>query len=423
MWSLLFKKRDAFTVFLGTQAGMAVFFALIFTVNLVYQVEIVHLNPLQLVLLGTMLELTIFVFEVPTGIVADVYSRRLSILIGYVLIGCGFVVEGVVPHFEALLLGQFLWGLGYTFTSGATQAWIADEVGDERAGRAFVRGAQAGTLGALIGIPLSITLASLRLQVPIIAAGVCFWVMALVLVAIMPERGFTPTPAEERDSWRVMARTFRQGLHVVRGREVLLVFVAVSVFYGLYSEALDRLWTAHLLRNFTLPGLGGLKPVTWFGIIGVVVMLLSLVATEIMQRRINTTNQRQIVRTLFGFTAVMVISIFVFAAAGRFGVAVIAYVLFSLARGTSGPFFTAWINPHIESNVRATVFSMMSQVDAISQVAGGPVLGMIGRQVSIRAALTAAGVVLSPVLVLYARVLRRSPAPVAPLEAAPEGAA
>jgi MFS transporter, DHA3 family, tetracycline resistance protein len=414
----LFKKRDAYAVFLGMQGAVSLFFALIFTVNLVYQVDVVHLNPLQMVLVGTMLEGTIFLFEIPTGIVADVYSRRLSIIIGYLLIGLGFVVEGSIAHFEAVLLGQILWGLGYTFTSGATQAWIADEVGDDRAGQAFLRGSQVGSLGGLIGIPLSAALANLHIRLPIVLGGGLFLVLGIALALTMTENGFAPTPASERESWRTMVRTFRDGLRLVRGRSVLMAFVGLSIFYGLYSEALDRLWAAHLLKNFTLPTMGGLKSVTWFGIIGMAGMLLSMLSTEIVRRRIDTTHPRPLVRVLFALSGGMVIAIFAFGLAGRFGIALAAYLTFGMLRNTSGPLFTAWISPHIESNVRATVFSMTSQVDAISQVAGGPVLGFIGKQFSIRAAILTAGVVLSPVLWLYARLLRREPDVIVPAPAA-----
>jgi DHA3 family tetracycline resistance protein-like MFS transporter len=71
---------------------------------MVYQATVVGLSPLQLVLVGTALEATVFVFEVPTGVVADVRSRRLSIVIGYVLVGAGFVLEGAIPAFATVLV-------------------------------------------------------------------------------------------------------------------------------------------------------------------------------------------------------------------------------------------------------------------------------------------------------------------------------
>ncbi|HEY4722459.1 MAG TPA: MFS transporter, partial [Anaerolineae bacterium] len=122
-------KRDAYPLYLTMELTSSLFSTMVFTVSMIYQVTIVGLNPLQLVLVGTVLEASAFLFEIPTGVVADVYSRRLSIIIGWFLIGAGFVLEGLVPRFEAILLAQVLWGLGYTFTSGATEAWIADEVG------------------------------------------------------------------------------------------------------------------------------------------------------------------------------------------------------------------------------------------------------------------------------------------------------
>ena len=65
------KNRDAYLVYLIIEGLFSLFFYIIFTVNLVYQVEVARLNPLQLVLVGTMLEATAFVFQVPTGVFAS----------------------------------------------------------------------------------------------------------------------------------------------------------------------------------------------------------------------------------------------------------------------------------------------------------------------------------------------------------------
>ena len=88
------KKLDAYRIYLILSGADGMISSIIFTVNMIYQVTVVGLNPLQLVLVGTTLEATAFLFEIPTGVVADVYSRRLSVIIGYVLIGIGFLVEG-----------------------------------------------------------------------------------------------------------------------------------------------------------------------------------------------------------------------------------------------------------------------------------------------------------------------------------------
>jgi DHA3 family tetracycline resistance protein-like MFS transporter len=89
-----------------------------------------------------------------------------------------------------------------------------------------------------------------------------------------------------------------------------------------------------------------------------------------------------------------------------------------MARNVIGPLYTAWVNQRLDSSVRATVISMSSQVDAIGQVAGGPVVGLIGSWLSVQAALVASALTLSPVLLLYPRALRQNNEPPARVEPA-----
>jgi DHA3 family tetracycline resistance protein-like MFS transporter len=407
MLTPVFKTKPAYPVYLLLTGMSALAFTLVFTVNMIYQVEVVELNPLQLVLVGTLLEGTVFLFEIPTGVVADVYSRRLSILIGVFLIGIAFVIEGAIPAFAGVLASQILWGLGSTFTSGATQAWIADEVGDERAGDAFMRGSQIGMIAGLAGIPISTGLGYVHIQIPIVTGGVCFLLLGVVLSLIMPEDGFVATPPGERESWRTMVHTFRDGARLVRGRTILLIFMGITLFYGLSSEGFDRLWTAHVLEDIAFPTLVDVKPVLWFGIISAVGRLLSLGVTEIVRRRLKTHQHHGMARILLVAHALMIVMIWVFGLGTSFGVVVIALLAVRVLRSVSGPVFTTWINPHIDSKVRATVFSMAGQVDAIGQIAGGPGVGYIGNAWSIRAALVAGGILLSPVLLLFGYAVRR----------------
>ncbi|MCA9895416.1 MAG: MFS transporter, partial [Anaerolineae bacterium] len=132
------KHNDAFRVYMIFSFLWRFSLTLAFTVNMVYLVTVMHLDPLQMVLVGTALELSAFLFEVPTGVVADVYSRRLSVIVGMALMGLSFFVF-VVPSFLVILLSQVILGIGWTFISGAISAWLVDEIGEETAGQAFIR--------------------------------------------------------------------------------------------------------------------------------------------------------------------------------------------------------------------------------------------------------------------------------------------
>ena len=52
-----------------------------FTLNLVYQIRTVGLGPFELVMVGTVLEVTCLLAQVPTGVIADLYSRRASVMV------------------------------------------------------------------------------------------------------------------------------------------------------------------------------------------------------------------------------------------------------------------------------------------------------------------------------------------------------
>jgi DHA3 family tetracycline resistance protein-like MFS transporter len=125
--------------------------SLMFTFLTVYFVTRVGMDPLQLVLVGTVVEGTILVFEVPTGVLADLYSRRLSIVVGQTLFGLAYIVQGLVPLFLPIILAEAVRGIGETFLSGAKQAWVADEVGAERVTAIFLRGVQVRRSAWLVG--------------------------------------------------------------------------------------------------------------------------------------------------------------------------------------------------------------------------------------------------------------------------------
>jgi len=400
-------KMDAYRLYLLMSGASSMFFMLVFSVNMIYQVQTVGLSPLQLVLVGTTLETTAFLFEVPTGVVADVYSRRLSLIIGFALIGAGFMLEGLIPTFAAMLGAQVLWGIGYTFTSGAQQAWITDEIGEDKVGKAFLRGSQVAQLVGIVATMIAIVLGSLLLNLPIVLGGVLFVALAVFLALYMAENGFQPTPKAARSTWRQMGDTLRGGLKLVRGRPVLLAIMGIGLFVGLYSEGFDRLGTAHLLESFTLPDFGGLQPVVYLGIMGMIGGLLATGATQIVMKRFNTTDNNAMARAQFIISGLLVGCLFGFALAGNFFLAVLFNWGVGIMRTLYGPIESTWINQHLDSNVRATVISMRGQVDAFGQIAGGPPVGFIGDRLGIRAALVAAGLILSPVLPLYLRVLCR----------------
>lgn len=409
--SLHDKRLGAYPAYLLLEGAASLFLSLTYAVNLVYQVQVAHLNPLQLVLIGTALEGTCLLLQLPTGIFADVVSRRRSILLGILFLGLGGLLQGVFALFATILLSSVVAGIGYCFLGGAEEAWIAGEVGEERVAHVFLRGAQVGQACSLAGLLLGTGLALLRLDLPLLAGGALMIALAAVLALVMPERHFSQAHGGERASWQVLTSTLRQSTGLVRRSPLLLTIVVVALFGGMSSEGFDRLNVAHFLEDFTVPPLGPLASVAWFGGMKIVATLLGLLAIEVARRRIAHEIPTALARGLLALNALLVISMVAFGLAGEFALALITYLGVSVLRNTINPLYTAWLTRSAPAEVRATVVSMSGQMDALGQVVAGPVVGAVGLLRSLRAALVLTGVLLSPAVLLYARALRQKSLP------------
>ncbi len=164
----------------------------------VYLVRELDLSPLELILMGTAMEAAVFLFEVPTGVVADTYSRKLSLIVGYVGMGVAWMLVGVVSAPWAIIAIWGFWGLAYTFTSGAYQAWITDEVGVENVGRIFLRGERVRYAGAVVGLIGQVAIGVVSLRAGVIAGGAVTAACGLLCIFFMPETGFRRRPRAER---------------------------------------------------------------------------------------------------------------------------------------------------------------------------------------------------------------------------------
>jgi DHA3 family tetracycline resistance protein-like MFS transporter len=400
-----------YTVYLLIAAGSAFFVAILDPIVAVYYVQVVGLSPIELVLLGTIVEGTSFLFQVPTGVVADVYSRRWAVILGYLLTGLCFVIQGLVPILLVIAAAELMRGLGRTFVNGALEAWIADELGERRVAPAFIRASQVKQVAGLVGTGIGAGIATIGLGLPLVVGGVGLLAMVVFLVFAMPEtaRSRVADGGGERGSWHVMRATARAGARTVRGRPLLLTFLGLWFALAVCTEGLDRLWEAHLLANFTFPTFGGLEPVVWFGAINVAFMLGSLVVAEVVRRRLNTASHVAIARTLFAFSLVRIVGVVLFGLVGSFEIAVAAYITAEVFRQVSGPIFTGWVNRSLDPATRATVLSMGGQVDAFGQLGGGPLVGLVGQLFSLRWAMVAAAATLVPALPLIVRAARQAP--------------
>jgi DHA3 family tetracycline resistance protein-like MFS transporter len=390
-------------VWMAYQAATWFAFQTSATATAVFLITRLHLNALELTFVGTVLEVTVTLCEIPTGVVADTVSRKVSVVIGVALLGFGFLLYAV-PSYPVILFAQVVWGIGYTFTSGADVAWITDEVGEEAARPLYVRGAQARQGAIFAGIIVGAALGTIALWLAIVVGALVQLGNAIWLWFLMPETAFVRAdPALRTSAATTMKRTVTDAVGTVRTHPTLLITLGVMALMGLASEGFDRLWHLHILNDIGVPHIGNFAPVVWTAALEAGGLLCAIALTELVRRRADLESDRGVERTAEAVVLGMIIAVVVFGLSRSFWLATIALWAAAAVWEVSEPVVAAWVNRGLDPRTRATVNSLASQAEAVGQVGGGPTFGSIAVLTSTPTALVCAGLVQLPSVVLLAR--------------------
>lgn len=354
----------------------------LFFIRVVVDVE---LSPLQLVLLGTAKEITILLVEIPTGLVADIRSRRLSVILGFTICGTAIMVVGVAETFVLLVLTQVLWAFGSTFRSGAETAWITDELRSvDRVdailplrGRVEAAGSIVGVLGAaLIGSVAGLSTA-------LVGVGALLLAWGLILIARMPETGFERHAAPARTRF---GQLLTEGLEASR-RPGLRILLTVTVLTGFASEAVDRLDVARL-DEVGLP-----ETIDVPLLIGAAVILQSVGAIAILFVLGKRLAGPHLVQAMVALNIVTGLGVAVLARVDLLAVALGGVIAQGMARNVARTVTVAWTNHFTDRSNRATVHSFVGQSMSLGEISGGVTLGLIAQKAGLGAALSASAAI------------------------------
>jgi len=391
--------RSVYLLF-GAWGGFA--WSLINAAWFLYYVNVAHLDPLQLVLVGTALEASYFVWEIPTGVLADTFSRRRSVIAGTGITYAAWIGQGLVPLFFAIAGFEILRGVGEAFIHGAIEAWVAGECGDDGLDALFLRETQFNQVAGLVGLPVGVLLATIDLRLAIILGGGLGLALAILLIFVMPERHH-PRRDEVR-TWRATVGTARRGMMAIRTSALLVALLGAEFFWGAASEGWDRLSDAHLLLDLHFPPFG-LTPVFAFGVLSLVCTILIIITAQFVRRLVRRVDEHVVSRLLVGLQLVRIACQAAFVFAPWSGLALLPYLINSMFRASFYPLFNAWLIRRTDEGVRATVLSTTSVSSALGQVGGGPISGAIGNVYGIPLGLLSSVAMLVPGTLFFARAV------------------
>jgi len=359
-------------------------------VTSLYFVVDAGLSPLQLIFLGTAQGIVVITFEIPTGVIADNYSRKWSLVISHVLMGTGMVATGLVNSFPALVLTQMLWGLSWTFSSGADVAWITDELDEPtEIGKILGIAARWEQLGSGVGIISFGALAWLTsLDTSIVIAGSFMLLLGCFVAITFVEKKFVRTTSREQSNfWTTLA----SGVNFARNDRTIILILSVTFLVNGADEVFLRLYAKGLV-DIGLPTT--VEPVVWLTALGLVTLAVGAITLRLIENRLR--GQRSLwvlylLGSLLGLIGILLFALAPNSLIGMSGVIVVHGIAWSVVRLVS----VILINERADSRVRATLQSFLSQAENFGEVLIGLSLGFLAEIAGIPAAMIGAAIVVA----------------------------
>jgi MFS family permease len=344
------------------------------------------------------------IFEIPTGVVADTSGRRRSFLLSAVtLLVSTLAYVGIAAVGGGLALfvaASLLLGLGFSFYSGAVEAWLVDALKatgyQGHLDRVFARGEMVSGAAMLVGSVGGGLLGSLDLAWPFVVRALLLGGVFLVGLGWMHDVGFTPRTTTLAAMPAEMARVLHASVEFGwRSRPVRLLML-VSLFQGAYQMWGFYAWPPYFL------GLLGRDAVWVSGVVAALIALSTIAGNTLVELFTRVCGRRT---TLLGWAAaVMVAATVGVGLAGSFWAAVALLLVATVAEGVAMPVQQAYLHQVVASEQRATVVSSVSLVSSAGGIVGQLGLGYIARAQSVAAGYVTGGLTmllaLPPLLLL-----------------------
>jgi MFS family permease len=335
-------------------------------------------------------------FEVPTGVVADTWGRRASYLLGSVTLAVSTALYWLAwqmqAPFWAWALTSALLGLGFTFFSGATEAWLVDALkftgfkGNLES--VFAKGQIVGGAAMLSGSVLGGLIAQwTNLGVPYLLRGLTLVVTFGVAFLYMRDWGFVPKPGKH--PVREMGQVVQASVHYGLGnRSVRWMMLAAPFTFGvgIYAFYAMQPYLLELYGNEQAYSIAGLAAAIIAG---------AQIAGGLLAPRIRRLVGRRTTALITGLL-VEVVLLALLGLTTAFWVAVGLLVLWGLAGAATLPIRMAYMNGLIPSEQRATVLSFDNLLGSSGGVVIQPALGKVADAASYATSyLVGAGVTLA----------------------------
>lgn len=333
----------------------------------------------QMFLMETIFSICLFLFEVPTGVIADKFGRKFSIFFGSIIFGASFIIIGITHSTYVFILAQIIGSLGMSMISGADLALVYENSKlrgktDEQATVVASRYNALDTAGSLIAMPLGSVFVSLfqKEGVPyskyLQALGTTFWATGVALIISSFVILFVKEPpvsssVKEESALKHAVDGFTA---IFKNRTLFTFSLNYAIISGL-TFLMFWFYQSLLLENNFPVGVNGFIS-AGFNLGG----MLLLLTTGFFMKTIGVS------KTLFLSSIIPgVLYVLVFVFPNSKAVILIAIFGITMLRFFRAPILTTLINTQIANEDRATVLSGVSMIERIVISITYPLAGLL----------------------------------------------
>ena len=368
--------RSIQRVYLTLQLGNTLAASFIWGINTLFLLD-AGLSNLEAFAANAFFTAGMVLFEVPTGVVADIWGRRVSYLLGTLTLAGStllyLLLWATKASFWPWAIVSMLLGLGFTFFSGAVEAWLVDALKfagyDGGLETVMGRGQMVSGAAMLGGSVLGGVIAqATSLGVPFLMRVGVLVAMFFVAARMMQDLGFTPEPSHRllADMRQLLTASVEYGL---KNPPVRWVMLAAPFASGV------GIYTFYALQPYLLELWGNPKAYTVAGLAAAIVagaQILGGYLAPVFRRLFRRRTTALILANLLTVTILATLGL-----QHSFWIALVLLTLWAMVFAAEMPIRQAYVNDMIPSRQRATVLSFDSLMGSSGGVVIQPALGKV----------------------------------------------
>lgn len=325
----------------------------------------------QIALISSLRSIIGLLFEIPTGMIADIYGKKTSVILGYSLSGLSLLLVPLTDNFLWIAVIFCFNAFFETFFTGADNAWMSDRIETENPEAMksfFMKKRSLRNIGFIVaGLLWACIVHYLGMEYLRYVYGGGL-LLASGILCMIPDgrRGYH---WEEEES--ILSQIFLHHLrssrkYLAQHKTLWLLFAGMGIFLIL-DELTGLIWSPYLEQlGFSIENLGYLSSLLWLLWAGVPLLL-----EKVLKKKKNTP-------LILGILLLIFVGILIFAGlTSSITVLIILYIIYNFIDDIIFPVDELLTNQLISAEKRATVLSMKSVIENLSSILGGPLVWWI----------------------------------------------